>query len=61
MMTATMGTNHARFQELENAIKRQTETINKHQQEFKTVQTQFNKLDNQTIKQWSSAKKSLTR
>jgi hypothetical protein len=50
MMTATMGTNQARFQELENAIKRQTETINKHQQEFKTVQTRFDELDNRTIK-----------
>ena len=50
MMTATMGTNQARFQELENAIKRQTATINKHQQGFKTVQMRFDELDNKTVK-----------
>ena len=53
-MTVTMGTNQDRFQELEDAIKRQTETINKHQKEFETVQTRFDELENRTIKTMAS-------
>jgi hypothetical protein len=50
MMTATMGTNQARFVELENAIRSQMERIKQHQQEFLTVQTRFDELDNRTLK-----------
>jgi hypothetical protein len=50
MMTATMGTNQARFVELENAIRSQMESIQQHKQEFLTVQARFDELDNRTLK-----------